>query len=213
MKDKEKLSIISEDLWLLYGQLSDKQKDELLWMLTHEKIDKVQSISTKESIIRDLRDNHVKIEEDVEMMWCRWKRIYIELPAVWSFEWFKFSWFIPNESIKISDLWQHWELIEKSYSVKEVYELLHAITMYMRELWISIDDRIDFDGYSSYRDVFRFESWNILKSIAGTSDQYYLRDSDSSLIDSCAMWINYGGNSLFSKYWGDTAKLFMKVSD
>lgn len=63
MKDKEKLSIIPEDVRQLSDQLSDKQKDELLWMLLQEKMDKEKIISKKESIIRDLRENHVKIEK------------------------------------------------------------------------------------------------------------------------------------------------------
>lgn len=213
MTDKEKLSTQSEDLKLLFGQLSDAQKGVLLWMLTQEKMDREKTISKKESIIRDLRENYVRVENEAEMMWYRWKKVHIQLPAVWDFEWFKFSYFIPTSSIKISDLWQHSELTEKSYSVKEVYELLHAITIYMRESWILIDDSIDYDGYDTYRDVFRFESWNILKSITGFSELYWLKDSDSTLADSCAMWINYGGNSMFSKGGGGIAKLFLKISD
>ena len=213
MTDKEKLSIQSEDIKVLYGQLSDKEKGVLLWMLTQEKMDRERTISKEESIIRDLKEKYVRVEDEAEMMWYRWKKVHIELPAIWDFEWFKFSYFIPKGSVKISDLWQHRELADKSYSVKDVYELLHAITRYMRASWISIDDSVDYDGYSTYRDVFRFESWNILKSITGFSELYWLRDSDSSLADSCAMWINYGGNSMFSKcVWG-MAKLFLKISD
>ena len=106
-----KLKSIMEE----YKNLSDKEKNELFELLMkdrektdvkHEKKLSVQELIERwervESIIQDLKKNHINIEKG-KVMWHKWKIVHIDLPTVGGFEWFKFDWFFSRDRVQKKD--------------------------------------------------------------------------------------------------------------
>ena len=56
----------------IFWWLSDQKKDELFEMLKQDKENREKAKDTKlNKIINDIKENHVKIEDWVKMLWCK----------------------------------------------------------------------------------------------------------------------------------------------
>jgi hypothetical protein len=96
----------------------------------------------------DLKKNYITAEEDVEVLWFRWRKVHVNLPAIWKFKWFKFDYFAWDEkddklhrhNCTEYDFERNLELREKSYSYEEIDRLYTAIREYFSEFEIKIDN-------------------------------------------------------------------------
>ena len=132
----------------------------------------------KEAILKDLKENHVKIEENVEFMWYKWKKIHIDLPSVWSFKWFKFDCFVSKDSTDGRIFNKNSGLEKKCYTVKDISDLLNAVDEYMELYWIKTEWSVDYEeelnwGSSGF---VEFDTWNYLHRITGLNYYYRLKD-------------------------------------
>lgn len=191
--------------------LTDEQKDELLEILKKDKLEREKSAWNEEAILEDLKENHVKIEENKEMLGHKWKIIHIDLPAVWEFGWFKFDCFVEylNTWEKEFDFDGNEEYENKSYTEEEITKLLEAIAGYMKEYWVYMDEDI----------WYRYEVWKYLKEIAWLSDllydkRFWLKDKESK---NERVYLDFErdgcGFSSFFPYQKGRAKLLLKLSD
>ena len=137
----------------------DTEKILQIQDVTGEKIDELSETLfwNPEAVLNDLKEHHVKNEENAEMMWHKWKKVHINLPAVGNFEWFKFDFFISKDSLSKEDFENNPEFQNKSFSMNEICNLLYAMNNYLYELWIPYDgDDID------YYDLLRIgDPWNL----------------------------------------------------
>ena len=153
----------------------DNEKIEELWW------------DTTDAILNDLKENHVRIEENVEMLWYKWKIVHIDLPAVWNFEWFKFDYFVSDTRVT-KKLFEKKKLFEresklekKSYSMKDISQLLQAVNKYMAELKWNNDGSMDYEQELMYWSKNRKEqckAWYYLSAITWLTSFYWLSDKD-----------------------------------
>ena len=87
--------------------------------------------------------NFIKImentkKEKTEIMWFPWNNVHVELPALWSFNWFKFDYFVSDLSFQVdeNDIKNNPELEQRLYSKSEIWEFMSAMHSYMKECWI-----------------------------------------------------------------------------
>jgi hypothetical protein len=99
----------------------------------------------RDAILKDLKENHVKVEENVWYMWQYWKKVHINLPAVWKFRRFKFDYFVSNNQVTKREF-EIDKLEEKSYSVKDVWRLLWAMNRYMQAMGVETDWDLDYEN-------------------------------------------------------------------
>lgn len=132
----------------------------------------------KEAILKDLKENYVNVEENAEMMWQKWKKVHIELPAVWNFKWFKFDYFVSYKDFYPNEFKSEQKFVDQSYSMKDIWELLNAMNKYMKELWINIDTNMDYENDLQYWETQKFgcEAWDCIKEIAWLNYLYWLKD-------------------------------------
>ena len=100
-----------EDLKLRLEWLTDEQKDKLFEILKREKIKRL--MWKKEEVFKYTKENYVQIVEGIKFLWYEWKRIHIDLPAVWDFKWFKSDYFVSDENITEHDLKQNQKLKDR----------------------------------------------------------------------------------------------------
>ena len=170
-----------------------------------------------EAILKNLRENpkYVKIEENAEMMWYGWKKVHINLPAVWKFKWFKFDYFVSDGHVKKSDFIKKPELKEKSYSKKDVSRLLQAMNQYMLELQWDSDRNIDYENELNMwenNNKCRCNAWYCLKTITWLDYCYWLSDWYGSTRFG---WDCSGGccGFRYSDFYDNIAGLFLRLSD
>ena len=131
----------------------------------------------KEKILENLKEKCVKVEENVEYMWHKWKKVHIDLPEIeWKFGWFKFEYFVSNESVLKRDFESNPELEKKSYSMGDVWGLLLAMNKYMQAMWVETDWDMDYENDLKIWkiDNYRCDAWDCLKQITWL-DFYWLR--------------------------------------
>lgn len=177
-------------------ELSGKERDKLLKMFQQDKEtrynnsipsklpqDKIEKLKGKKKLIlEDLKKNYVKIEENVGIYWYGWKKVHIELPAVWNFKWFKFWYFISDfreEGANI--LVFNDEIKNKLFSSKEIWKLLQAMNCYMAELWVRTDWNMDYENdlrlfrtHSNLYEEKKCKVWDCLKEITWLDWMYTL---------------------------------------
>ena len=208
-----------EELKLIYEWLTDEQKDRLIEILIQDNNERAnKKYNNTEAAIKDLKAKNVKIEENTEMMGYKWKKVHINLPAVWNFKWFKFECFVSDEAVTKSAFESNPELEKKSYSMSDISKLLEAINKYMTELWIKNDGKMDYENKLKHSEFskFRCNAWDCLKSITWLHSRYWLSDKN-------VLWKNGSQASLFclnnicridhvtiNQY---DANLFLKLSD
>lgn len=121
-----------------------------------KKIEKIKDENDLEKFIRRLvkeREKYIRskpIENWVEvekgfMMWYHWNVVHIDLPAIWKFEWFKFSCFYPYPGTDLLALRNMPQANDNSYSIKELADLLKAINAFMAELHLENDKKVDYE--------------------------------------------------------------------
>lgn len=134
----------------------------------------------KEKILKNLKENYVKVEENVEMMWYKWKNVHINLPAVWEFKWFKFDYFVSNKIIYKKIFESNLELEKKSYSMKEIWGLLKAMNRYMKKMGVETDGDMDYENDLKFWGTrkFRCDAWDCFKKITWIDFWLWLKDKD-----------------------------------
>ena len=184
----DKLGYPDEGLKSRLTWLTDNQKYQLLKMLQQElwyfqgaqKFGVESLYWNKEAILNELKEKHVDIEENVEMLWYKWKKVHINLPKVWNFKWFKFDYFVSESSVRKNELEKKPELVEKSYSMKEVWELLQAMDEYMKEQGVEMCSVVNRENYYKYwiKGEFKFGVWDCLKMLTWLNKKYWLIDKN-----------------------------------
>ena len=147
----------------------------------------------KEEIIKYLK-RLVEVESDVYIMWHKWKKVSIELPAVGEFKWYKTTIFTWNNVI-FWETYKNWikqnkELVEKMYCKQDVCNLLEKLKECIKELHkyiykseVNIDENIDFwydlNCYNddlNHKHKFKTDTSDILISLLGIPWTYYLNN-------------------------------------
>ena len=192
----------------------DGEKKTDIQKLTVEKKNEISETLfwNVEAVIKDLKEHHVKIEEDVEMMWYEWKKVYINLPAVWEFKWFKFEYFVSYDCVFKGDFESDPELEKKSYSMKEVSNLLKAMNGYMQAMGV---ETYDFES-EEYLETYRPDATYFLTKIAWFDGMYWLKDKKvdwrKKLRTRLRCWFD-GWSYPRIRYDDYVAKLFLRLSD
>lgn len=185
--------------------LTNEQKDKLLEMLQQDKKERIKW--NKDAILKDLKKNYVKIEENAEMMWYTWKIVHINLPAIWNFKWFKFDYFVSNDPVDESTFEKGPK--NESYSKKEILNSLQKFGEYMSEYKIKTNitkvNRNDYD----LRDY-----WKYVTDLLWLTEIYWLSDEHHGKPEECqtrynAWFCNAGTCTIHS--WISTQRLLLKV--
>ena len=208
------------------NELSDRGQSELLEILKQDKEEKerkqtVTNTIRNNPILNDLKENHIKIEEDVEMMGYKWKVVHIDLPAMWNFEWFKFDYFVSNKSVDKENFESKSELKEKSYSMSDISTLLQAMNRYMVECWWW---KYCTDKYDDYKKELNFVesnrdscyAWYYLTLITWLDSWHWLSDTVAWKKDLRAVWQCHDNICAFDREDGDEFiehNLFLKLSN
>lgn len=139
-----------------------------------------------EAILKDLKKNHVK-EYDAEEMWYKWKRVHIDLPAVWNFDWFEFDYFVSENTIKRREFKENPEFEKESHSFSSISKLLEKLNKYMKELGVETDWNMDYRAALMYyyTDCNNCVVWNYLKDITGLDSRYRVHGSTGWLRVGC----------------------------
>ena len=165
----------------------------------------------------------MRVERNVEKMWYKWIKVYLELPAVWNFEWFKFEYFLSYWMVSKQDFEKNPNLEKQSYSMKEMCTLLSAMNRYMKALGVEVDNNVDYENTLKVWETKRYRSaaWDCLKSILDLDDWYWLKDKYRKMGDSFRVkWIChnsdfFGSACFFDRFNSDgvtTANLLLKLS-
>ena len=135
-------------------------KEELFW-------DKI-------AILYFLKKN-VKVEENIKMMWFKWKKVHINLPAVWKFKWFQFEYFVSNCSVNRDDFKKNPQLKKKSYTMQDVWGLLRAMNKYMQSMGVKTDWDMNYEKDLESRKThnYRCYAWDYLIYISGLDWKKY----------------------------------------
>ena len=170
------------------------------------------------AILNDLKENYVITEENAEMMWYWWKKVHINLPAVWNFEWFKFDYFVSYNPVLRDTFESDSELEKKSYSMNEISKLLQAMNKYMIELLGANDGDMDYEDELKYweTDNYRCKAWNCLKAITWLNKLYWLKDKRVDWRENPrAIWACIYDNCFFARGSNDDshANLFLRLPD
>ena len=206
--------------------LTDKQELALSTTLKQDKKynGKEHLIWDTDAILKDLKENHVTIEDNAEVMWYRWKNVHIELPAVWDFEWFKFDYFVSDDRVYKYIFRNDPELEKKSYSMSDISKLLKAINSYMSELQGKSDKDMDYENdlkmWENLNFIFnrRCNAWDCLKAITWLHYWFWLSDRNVAWHgglharldcsdDNCRFY------SYYHAYSYNDANLLLKLSD
>ena len=204
-------SIPEEDIMRMWAKMDETERRK-----KEERIDALKWDT--DAILKDLRKNYVKIEENAEMMWYKWKKVHIDLPAVWNFEWFKFDYFVSDKTIKRETFESNPELEKKSYSMKDISKLLQAMDEYMSELQGKNDGERNYENEQKFweTDVYRCNAWDCLKSITWLNSRYWLSDKNIHWKKIRAIWTCISDGCCFitgDAYFADTAPLLLRLTD
>ena len=166
----------------------------------------------KERILEDLKENFVKIDENGEVMWYKWKIVHINLPEVtWIFGWYKFDYFVSEDLATKRDFKMNPEFENKLCSINDVSQLLKAVNMYMKVLGVETDESMDYENSLKCweTNIYGCCAWDCLKYILWEAmwldDMYWLKDKDSDNENgSHAIWFCNDDNCFFD--WDDDCR-------
>ena len=156
-----------ENLKSIINWLSNEKKDELLRMLKKDQIERnYNSLYWKmDTILKDLKENHIETKENQNMLGFDWKLVHIDLPSVWDFKWFNFDYFKPD-----SRVWENWDfesdsdnLEDKSFSIQEISELLNSFKEYLKELGVEINGKNEVNIEDNLKNILNLDYWYWLK--------------------------------------------------
>ncbi len=185
---KEKLKSIIESM-------SDERKDELLKMLQQDKRERTNLIKTqkenpelfwnKDKVLEKLKKDCVKVEENADMMWYKWRIVHINLPAIGSFKWFKFDYFVSDKKLLWDDIENDSKIEKKLQSTEKFEKLLSSLKDFMKGYWIKVDEGFEYDEMFNFSGHFYYEceGWKVLTDITWDFDRdnddfYFLRNKD-----------------------------------
>jgi hypothetical protein len=184
------LSDLQKEPW------SEAERDELYW--------------NKEKILENLKEKCVKVEKNVEYMWYKWKKVHINLPAVWKFKWFKFDYFVSDYKVWRNDfkpgLWK------KLYTINDVSKLLEAMNKYMQAMGVETDWSMDYEerlkSWQRYSES-KCKAWDCLKAITWLNDCYRLNHYPVMI-----GWYCYSSSCNLDRLdYYSSNYLFLKLSD
>jgi len=157
--------------------LSDKTKQEIYSILDNETSGLGRSDLIEQVLLQDLEKNHVRVEENKEMFWYKWKCVYVNLPAIWNFRWCNFNFFESDVCIYEDEFDKNPKLAEASFSKTEIANFLKNFREYMKERWIEFDSNVDFDNLkvNMYSDSY---TWSCLEDFTGLRCTYYLNNKN-----------------------------------
>ena len=217
-----------------WNQIRQEVNNKVAGDLSKERVLPKESLFwNREAILGDLKDNYVKVEDGVEMMWYKWKKVYINLPAVWNFEWFKFDCFVWVGSETKSFLEKdHQDVIDNSYSIKDISNLLRAMNRYMKEYGVETDWDADYETALRLGNGWNCETnckaWDCLKYLFPWhkspyyEDRYWLKDVEEDIesrveedIDSRFVWKFHSDACFFDRRWKwrDWGRILLKLHD
>ncbi len=174
----------------------------------------------RDGILNALRENekYVKIEENVKVMWYKWKKVYINLPKVWNFEWFKFDYFVSDDDVTKKHFEKKPKLKKKSYSMNDVSNLLKAMNTFMAALGCETDWNMKYENELKYweNNTDRCDAWDCLKTITWLNSWYWLSDKNEAWRKgSRAGWCCNYDHCYFDRNDRDeiSVNLFLRLSD
>lgn len=156
--------------------------------LQREKEEKENSEKKSElikTILEYLKKNHIKVEENQERFWYKWRVVHLHFPASKSysslppveryFAWFDFDYFESYDRVDMENFESNWELEKKSYSIKDIAELLNTIRKYMMVCWVYIDEGVDFENdLNNWKtDNYGCDTWDCLAKLMWMSSKKY----------------------------------------
>lgn len=147
----------------------------------------------EEAIIKDLKENYIKIEDDAEIMWKKWKIVHINLPKIWDFDWLNFKCFIWNDALwpdEYDEIYN--KLNNQFYTNEELFNILSSFTKYLNTFWIKNKEETEIYNTGGY--VTRYINRNIWK---------YLKDIFK--VDDPNNWL-YGTKTGKNHKWGISFK-------
>ena len=208
--------------------LSNDKKDELYDALKNDKENREKEYQKKRNeVVKELTKNHVKVEWNIEMFWCKGVKLHIDLPAVGKFKWYNFDCFLSEEHRNQKFVSEHPEVEEKMYSMDDISKLLDAIRSYMENSWVSIPNEWNIKKNMRYRERDHFtkkdwiryrdaenlqnEEWNILKEITGLNWMFLLKDKRlKEGKDYHYGWLFHNQFNFFNTVWVDDSSLLLK---
>ena len=147
----------------------DRKREERLRKELQQK--KVELWWFEQWIIDYTKEHFVKTESDAEYIDEKWELIHLELPAVWSFKWYKKDFFISFRGFN----WDRYDntpkFINNSFSKEKMDEILLVLADYLREFWITFNYDV------THQSVIWHEPLIMLWKILGISQWYRLKDS------------------------------------
>lgn len=147
-----------------------------------------------ETVIADLLSNHVKIHENEEMMWYKWKKVSIDLPAIWDFKWDGFHFFVSDDLVSFFDfekkpiwkkaLWMKSKLEKWSFLSSRLDDFKFALQKYILQFFknYSYDKKYWNDGKTWFDDD---DVKECLRRITWLNDSYWLYNDTTDFSAAC----------------------------
>ena len=88
-----------------------------------------------DNLIEYIEKNFIKIEENKEYLWYKWKILSIKLPMIWNFNWYTFKCFISDDSYSSEEVNKNPKIEKECFQKKEMDELSKSIKTYISECW------------------------------------------------------------------------------
>ena len=212
--------ITPEEVDAMYTEMDKAEKirneQETKREIEEKRLKKIESMKwNKEMIFENLRNNYLKFENGVKYMWYRWKKMSLELPAIWNFEWFKFNCFISNRRHHYRS-----KMTKMSYSIEEIWKLLDSLNKYLKELWVETDGDIDYEkDLQNSLKKDEYKTYNVLeclKKITWLSNFYWVANKSSRWALNSVKMLDYYKNDC-CLYWktldNDWACFLLKLSE
>ena len=167
LKTKEDEKKKLEEEWIKRDKekLKESQFDKLHWNFF--------------AILDDLKFNHVSKFE-----WCigweSWRSVNIKFPAIWEFEWYKFSYFTSNKEVRKTYFDAIPEIDWYLYTIKDIANILNVIRDYLKEYWVVIDKNIDYEKeLKPWKNILEgCEAWIFFKKLTWFNKIYWLKDDN-----------------------------------
>ena len=219
-------SVSNEEIGSISSEIEAKikEKKEKLRKETLAKMEKRIKMQ-EEQIIRNIREYNVRTINNQEMFWVKGKIVTLDLPKVWDFKWFKFSYFVSNDTItkgtfeKIPLFKKESKFEKQSYTLKEICELMNALRKFIEESDLHEDCGMDYEKELKYWETQKTKChvWKFLKSILWLDDTFWLKDKNVDWKEkSRVRWDCQFTSSTFFYYCVDNDckwKLLLKVNE
>ena len=182
---EEMVSANEADAKVKHEELKQNRKNTLIDPKRQDVFEKIYW--DEDAIMEDLKENFVTIKDATKKIntWekmedIEWKEVHFELPAVWNFKWFKFDYFVSNNTTNAKVLKKNPKLERQLYSMKEIWNLLTALRNYMKEC----DVLLDWHSYINYAEEMKYwktrdwknEAWSCLNAILWLQHAYWLKN-------------------------------------